>query len=109
MSYNVVSNCAYCGAPIFMPLTWHGGVYPPTPIYSCKCFNKNFKTINNNKAFEDLFKELEKDNMVSTPENEKILKKLNELEKTVEELKEKLKTLLADSEKLKNIKTILKD
>lgn len=35
--WTIVSHCPKCGAPIYVPMIWHG-VIPPPPEYSCTCF-----------------------------------------------------------------------
>lgn len=36
MSYVQTSTCPKCGAPIYVPMMWHG-IMPPPPMYSCAC------------------------------------------------------------------------
>jgi len=37
MSWTQVGTCPKCGAPMYVPMVWHG-VLPPTPRRSCGCF-----------------------------------------------------------------------
>jgi hypothetical protein len=37
MGSSQVGSCPKCGAPIWIPLMWHG-IIPPTPQFSCNCF-----------------------------------------------------------------------
>lgn len=40
MSLSLIGSCPRCGAPIYVPTGWFS-VLPPTPQYSCPCFQTN--------------------------------------------------------------------
>lgn len=50
MSWTPVGHCPKCGAPMYVPMVWHG-VQPPSPQRTCGCFPSRTITTNTTNVY----------------------------------------------------------